>query len=132
MLIAILAMINPSLRRIPPPAQAYFSLEIRAFFRLISRWTRLRPAQPVAGGIMSFGGPICLWCEAADFGLPMASLVYPSVYPTKVDGSESKEWRGLRRVFRFRPSHHLHVPGSPRFPRNPKKHLRDNALGLFC
>jgi hypothetical protein len=38
-------------------------------------------AQPVAGGIMSFGGPICLWCEAADFGFPRAGLVYPSVYP---------------------------------------------------
>lgn len=52
---------------------------------------------------MSFGGPICLWYGAADFGLPRPSLVYPSVYPAKVDNRETKDWRGLRRVFGFRP-----------------------------
>lgn len=26
---------------------------------------------------------------------PMVSLVYPSVYPKKLDGSETKDWRGL-------------------------------------
>jgi hypothetical protein len=30
----------------------------------------------------------------------MVSLVYPSVYPTKVDG---KDWRDLLRIFGFRP-----------------------------
>lgn len=34
----------------------------------------------------------------------MVSLVYPSVYPTKVDGNENKDWRGPWQVFRFRPS----------------------------
>lgn len=60
-------------------------------------------AQPVAGGIMSFGSPICLWCEAPDFGFPMTSLVYPSVYPMIGRLGESKCWRGLRTIFRFRP-----------------------------
>ena len=52
---------------------------------------------------MSCGGPICLWCEAADVGFPMPSLVYPNVYPAKVDDSEAKDWRGLWQGFRFRP-----------------------------
>ena len=33
----------------------------------------------------------------------MVSLVYPTVYPTKLDGNESKDWRGPGRVFGFRP-----------------------------
>jgi hypothetical protein len=69
-----------------------------------SEYEARRTAKPVVGGIMSFGGPICLWCEAADLGFPMVSLVYPSVYPAKMDGGESKYWCGLWRFFRFRPS----------------------------
>lgn len=41
----------------------------------------------------------------ATFGLqPMVSLVFPSVYPTKMEGCESKDWRGLWTILRFRPS----------------------------
>ena len=43
------------------------------------------------------------WFEATFALQPMVSLVYPSVYPTKVDGSESKGWCGQPGVFRFRP-----------------------------
>jgi hypothetical protein len=53
---------------------------------------------------VSFGGPICLWCEAADLGFPMASLVYPSAYPRVGRIGESECWRGLWKIFRFRPS----------------------------
>ena len=35
------------------------------------------------------------WFEATFALEPMVSLVYPSVYPTEVDGNESKDWRGL-------------------------------------
>lgn len=43
------------------------------------------------------------WFEATLALRPMVSLVYPSVYPVKVDGGESKDWCGSGRVFRFRP-----------------------------
>jgi len=48
-----------------------------------------------------------LWFEATFAVEPLVSLVYPNVYPTKVDCSESEGWRGLQRVFRFRPSHQI-------------------------
>jgi len=47
------------------------------------------------------------WFEVTSTLQPMVSLVYPNVYPAKVDGSEGENWRGLWRLFRFRPSHHL-------------------------
>lgn len=62
---------------------------------------------------MSFAGPLCLWCEFADFGFPKASLVYPSVYPRIGRIGESEWWRGLWRIFRFRPSHQYPCAPAP-------------------
>ena len=33
----------------------------------------------------------------------MTGLVYPNVYPKTRTAREDKQWRGLRRFFRFRP-----------------------------
>ena len=43
------------------------------------------------------------WLEDTCSLEPTVSLVYPSVYPAKVDGGEIEDGRGTRRVFGFRP-----------------------------
>jgi hypothetical protein len=57
---------------------------------------RRRLAQArVAGGIIQRGWLRCLRFEARFACQPMFSLVYPSVYPSKADGSEIEQWRDL-------------------------------------
>ena len=34
------------------------------------------------------------WFEATFDAVRLVSLVYPSVYPTKMDDTEKKDWRG--------------------------------------
>ena len=44
----------------------------------------------------------------------MTSLVYPSVYPRVGRIGESKCWRWMRTIFRFRPRHHSFFSDDPK------------------
>jgi hypothetical protein len=78
----------------------------------------------VASVIMLKGWTGCPWFEARFARQPLVSLVYPCVHPAKVDGGENQSWRGLWRIFRFR----------PRPPINPQGFLKPRYLfdsGVF-